>query len=128
MVLNALGHFLLIFLDENTPISILMIALVILGLGFALFAYPNTNAIMSSVTPRYYGVTSGTLGTMRLVGQMLSMGVAIMIFALLIGRVEITPSVYPTFPTSVRIGSPFFTILCAIGIYPSMARGRMTKV
>jgi EmrB/QacA subfamily drug resistance transporter len=127
MALNALGLFLLAFLDNNTPLLLLFVALVILGFGFALFASPNTNAIMGSVTPRFYGVASGALGTMRLVGQMLSMGVAIMIFALVIGRVEISPLYYSAFLSSVRIGFFLFTILCILGIYPSLARGNVTK-
>jgi len=44
------------------------------GRGFALFSSPNTNAVMASVEKRSYGVASAILATMRLVGQMLSMG------------------------------------------------------
>jgi len=40
-------------------------SLILLGFGFALFSSPNTNAIMSSVEKKFYGVASGTLGTMR---------------------------------------------------------------
>jgi EmrB/QacA subfamily drug resistance transporter len=124
MALNALGLFMLSFLETDTSLPLLIVALVILGFGFALFASPNTNAIMGSVTPRSYGVASGTLGTMRLVGQMLSMGIAIMIFALIIGRVEITPVYYPAFLSSVKIGFLLFAIICFLGIYPSLARGK----
>ncbi len=127
MALNALGLFVLSFLDANTGLPMLLAALVVLGFGFALFASPNTNAIMGSVTPRHYGVASGTLGTMRLVGQMLSMGIAIMIFALVIGRVEITPQFYPAFLSSMKFGFLLFAIICFAGIYPSMARGRVQR-
>jgi EmrB/QacA subfamily drug resistance transporter len=127
MGLNAVGLLMLSFLDVNTSIPLLLAALVILGFGFALFASPNTNAIMGSVIPKYYGVASGTLGTMRLVGQMLSMGIAIMIFALIIGRVEITPAYYPAFLSSMKIGFLLFTIICFLGIYPSLARGKAAR-
>jgi EmrB/QacA subfamily drug resistance transporter len=127
MALNAVGLLFLAFLDENTSLPFLLAALVILGFGFALFASPNTNAIMGSVNPKFYGVASGALGTMRLVGQMLSMGIAIMIFALVIGRVEITPVYYPAFLFSVKIGFTLFAIICFLGIYPSLARGRVTR-
>ncbi|MDD1679634.1 MAG: MFS transporter [Methanomicrobiales archaeon] len=127
MALNAVGLFFLIFLDAATPLPFLLVALVILGFGFALFASPNTNAIMGSVTPKCYGVASGTMGTMRLVGQMLSMGIAIMIFALVIGRVEITPMYYQAFLTSMKFGFLLFTIICFLGIYPSLARGKVTR-
>ena len=57
----------------------------LLGLGFALFSSPNTNAVMGSVETRFYGVASATLATMRMTGQMLSMGIAMLVFAVRIG-------------------------------------------
>ncbi len=52
-----------------------------MGIGFALFSSPNSNAIMSSVEKKHLGVASGVVGTMRMVGQMLSMGIAMMLLA-----------------------------------------------
>ena len=97
MGLTALGLFLLSFLVESTPLGYMLLCLVVFGVGLGLFSSPNTNAIMSAVEKRYYGVASGMNGTMRLVGQMLSMGIAMMLFSLIIGRVEITPDYYPQF-------------------------------
>jgi len=54
MAFTALGLFFLIFLTEATPIWYLVVALIILGIGFGLFSSPNTNAIMSSVDKRFY--------------------------------------------------------------------------
>ena len=73
---------------------------------------------------KYYGVASGINGTMRLLGQMLSMGIAMMIFAIVIGQVEITPQYYAQFTTSLQYAFIFFTVLCVIGIFASLARGR----
>ena len=73
MAFTVLGLILLAFLGEGTTLAFIVAALIILGFGFALFSSPNTNAIISSVDRRLYGVASGTLGTMRLSGQMLSM-------------------------------------------------------
>ena len=67
---------------NRLPCGIYLLSLVVCGIGFGLFSSPNTNAIMSSVEKRYYGVASGMNGTMRIVGQMLSMGIAMMIFSL----------------------------------------------
>jgi hypothetical protein len=80
---------------------------------------------MSSVEKRCYGVVSGILGTMRLTGQMLSMGIAMTLFSMYIGQVEIGPANYPGLLTAIRTGFAVFTVLCAIGIYPSLARGNM---
>jgi EmrB/QacA subfamily drug resistance transporter len=124
MGLTAIGLFMLIFLTENTPLWYIIIALIVVGLGFGLFSSPNTNAIMSAVEKRYYGVASGIVGTMRLLGQMLSMGIAMMIFSIVIGRVEITPEYYPQFAASLQYAFILFTILCVAGIFASLARGK----
>jgi len=121
----AAGLFLLSFVGRQTALVYVGAALVVLGFGFALFSSPNTNAVMSSVDKRYYGVASAMLGTMRMTGQMLSMGVAMLIFAVYIGRVRIMPSNYPQFLAALRIAFLFFTALCAGGIFASLARGRL---
>jgi len=96
--------------------------------GLSLFSSPNTNAIMSSVEKRYYGVASGMNGTVRLVGQMLSMGIVMMLFSFVIGRVEITPEYYPQFIRSLQYAFGLFTILCLIGIAASLMRGKRRPV
>ena len=83
---------------------------------------------MSSVDKRYFGVASGTLGTMRLTGQMLSMGIATLIFAVYIGRVQITPEQYPLFLKSMQVAFLVFGLLCLAGILASLARGRLREV
>lgn len=128
MAFTALGLFLLVFLGESTSLYFIIIALIILGIGFGLFSSPNTNAIMSAVDKRYYGVSSGIIGTMRLLGQMLSMGIAMMSFAILIGHVEITPDLYPLFVESMHYAFIFFTVLCVIGIYASLQRGKFNSL
>jgi hypothetical protein len=99
--------------------------LVLPGFGFALFSSPNTNAVMSSVEKRFYGVASATLATMRLTGQMLSMGIAMLVFAVYIGRAQITPENYPAFLTSAKTAFIIFAILCFGGIFASLSRGKV---
>jgi EmrB/QacA subfamily drug resistance transporter len=122
MGLTALALLLLIFADSGTSIAVLVVILVILGMGLGLFSSPNTNAIMGSVDRKCYGVASGTLGTMRLVGQMLSMGLAMMILAVFVGDVPITPDLYPQFLISMRIGFCIFAGLCIAGVFLSLVR------
>ena len=47
--------------------------LLLLGVGFALFAAPNNNAVMGSVPKKFYSFASSWLGMVRLLGQVLSM-------------------------------------------------------
>lgn len=128
MAVTVVGLALFTFLREGTSLSFIVSSLIIVGFGFALFSSPNTNAVMSSVERRFYGVASGTLGTMRLTGQMFSLGIATMIFAIFIGRVEITPKYYPVFVKSVRAGFIVFVILCLAGVFASLARGRVRNL
>lgn len=125
MALTALGLFLLVLIDNQTGVGMIIANLILLGLGFALFSSPNTNAVMSSVDKKYFGVASGTLGTMRLTGQMLSMGIATLIFAVYIGRVQITPEQYPLFLKSTQVAFLVSGLLCLAGILASLARGRL---
>ncbi|MFA5868926.1 MAG: MFS transporter, partial [Candidatus Bathyarchaeia archaeon] len=67
---------------------------------------------------------SSTLGTMRLTGQMFSMGVTMIIFALLIGRLEIVPAVYPALLSSIKVAFVVFSLLCLVGIFASLANSR----
>jgi hypothetical protein len=127
MSVTAAGLLVLASVQPDTPVWAVIACLGFLGFGFALFSSPNMNAIMSSVERRYYGVASGTAGTMRLVGQMLSMGIALLLFALYIGRVEIVPQAYPAFLTSVKTAFAVFAVLCVCGILASLARGTIRE-
>ena len=123
MVLTAVGLLLLVLLSPATPLWAIVAILTLMGFGYALFSSPNMNAIMGSVERRFYGVASGMLATMRLIGQVLSMGIATLLFALFLGRVEITPDLYPLFATSTKVAFAVFAILCIIGVFASLARG-----
>ncbi|HQQ37812.1 MAG TPA: MFS transporter, partial [Methanothrix sp.] len=92
-----------------------------------LFTTPNTNAIMSSVQPRHYGVGSATLGTMRLVGQVGSMSFAMMVFSFYLGAAEISPAYYPQFLDAVRVAFAVSSLLCLLGIFASLARGKLRQ-
>lgn len=125
MGFTVMGLGLFTFIDAETHLTFIIIGLMLLGFGFALFSSPNTNAVMSSIEKRFYGVGSATLGTMRLTGQMLSMGIAMVIFALHIGSARITPKNYPLFLTSMKTAYTIFASLCFGGIFASMARGKV---
>lgn len=125
MTITVIGLSLLMFLDSHTSTIYIISGLMVLGMGFGLFSSPNTNAVMSSVERRFYGVAAGTLGTMRMTGMMLSMGIATLIFSLIMGRVQITPEYHPVFLESVRIAFGIFALLCFGGVFASMARGKM---
>jgi EmrB/QacA subfamily drug resistance transporter len=127
MFLSIVGLVPLAFLDASTHLGIVAASLAIMGLGFALFSSPNTNAIMGAVPRRSYGVASATLATMRLVGQMLSMGIVMVAFALTMGHTKITPDLFPQFLHALHAVFMGGIALCSVGVFASLARGRVRQ-
>jgi len=126
MVLNTVGLAIFIFLNEETSLKLIIGNLILIGLGFSLFVSPNTNAVMSSAPKTAYGVASATLATMRQIGMVLSMGVAMLMFTLYnIANVQITPECYSLFQESMKTSFIVFAILCFGGIFASLARGKV---
>lgn len=126
MALNVLGLIPLMFIHSATSISYIVLCLMVLGLGFALFSSPNVNAIMSAVENKYYGIASATLATMRLVGQMFSMGITMLVFAVFLGDRPLDQAGSLLLQSTQLI---FFIlgILCCAGIFASLARGKIHK-
>jgi EmrB/QacA subfamily drug resistance transporter len=122
MAITASGLVLLCFITKTTPDYFIVLLLLLLGIGFGLFSSPNSNAIMSSVEKRHLGVASGVVGTMRMVGQMMSMGIAMMLISLYIGKQSINPVTYPGLISAMRAGFVIFSILSVLGIFASLAR------
>jgi EmrB/QacA subfamily drug resistance transporter len=123
MVISTIGIFLFIFLSSNTSAWLIIANLAFIGLGFALFSSPNTNAVMGSVQPRLYGIASSTLGTMRLVGQALSMALVTMLMAIFIGDAQLSAVDTKLLMTSIHTAFIVFTLLCCLGIAASFVRG-----
>jgi hypothetical protein len=124
MAIIVVGLILLSFLSVATAQSFIVVSLLILGIGFGLFSSPNTNAVMSSVEKKYLGIASATVGTMRLTGQMISIGTATMIMHIFIGEAMITSTNHHQFMKAVNFIFILFSILCAFGVFASMARGK----
>lgn len=125
MGITALGLLFMSFLNRETSLVLIVLDLLLLGFGFALFSSPNMNAIMSSVEKKFYGIAAGSVASMRLLGQMFSMGIATVVFSIYIGRVQITPELYGLFLTSLNTAFIIFTLLCLLGIFASLARGEL---
>jgi EmrB/QacA subfamily drug resistance transporter len=126
MLIITVCLLILLFITPLTPVYLIVIALLVLGSGFALFSSPNMNVIMSSVEKRYIGTASATAGTMRLVGQAINMGISMMMISMFIGKAQITMDVYPQLMKCMRYTFIIFMILCCFGVYFSMVRKEKT--
>jgi EmrB/QacA subfamily drug resistance transporter len=114
-----------IYISKETPLLHILLYLAVLGAGFALFSSPNTNAVMSSVGKEHLGVASATIATMRIVGQVVSMAIALLLFSFIIGKVQVTSKISEKFIQAMHYGFMIFTSLCSLGVLFSLARGRV---
>jgi EmrB/QacA subfamily drug resistance transporter len=121
----SIGLALLTQIQANTSLNYILGCLFLTGLGFALFSSPNTNAIMGSVEKKYLGVVAGTVSTTRVLGQMFSMAIVTLAFALLMGNNPLVPENYPALFKSIQLSLFTACGLTIVGIYLSMARGNV---
>ncbi|MFB3852409.1 MAG: MFS transporter [Vicinamibacterales bacterium] len=124
MGLIVVGLSLLSFISAATPPWFVAGCLMFLGIGFGLFSSPNTNAVMGAVEPRFYAIASATLATMRLLGQMVSMGLAMLVFALLLGDARVSAETQGDFVDAARVAFGMFAALSVVGALASLVRGK----
>jgi len=55
---------------------------------------------------------------------MMSMGIAMMLIALFIGRIQITAAQHSQLLTSMHVAFLLFAVLCGVGIFLSLVRYR----
>lgn len=127
MVFTTLGLGILLLVLPGFPVPYILCGLAVLGLGYGLFSSPNTNAIMSSVHIEDLGMAAGMVSTMRSVGQVISLAIAMMVFSIVIGTVEITPAVYQELEKSIEIIFTIFIILGFFGMMTSFYRGSVRE-
>ena len=125
MMLTVIGLVGLFFIAADTSLYYIVLCLAILGTGFALFSSPNINAVMSSVENKFYGIASATQATMRLVGQSLSMGVAMLVFAWVIGDRSLTDETNALLVISSKLIFGILAVTCVVGVVASLVRGRV---
>lgn len=118
MALITLGLAVLTYMVSHSSLYLIVLAAVIIGLGFSLFTAPNNNAIMSSVEAKDYGAASSIIGTVRLIGQVLSTAVITLLLS------HTASNSTALLNTQIQEAFFIFTLLCALGIIPSAVRGK----
>lgn len=120
MAIGAVALAIFSFLNKDTPLYIIILAMLLQGIGFGLFSSPNTNAIMSSVPLKETSTASASVATMRTIGQTMSLGMLTLIFAFIMGNVPMIPKYYSLLVTSSQIACGISTILCVISVFASL--------
>ncbi|MBN1608861.1 MAG: MFS transporter [Polyangiaceae bacterium] len=123
MLLSTLGLWLLVQVEAATSLAVVVAALVTLGVGFAMFSSPNTNAVVSSVPRGELGVANAVLATMRNVGQALSMASALLLVSVHVGSQSLGPLAAPGLIDAMGTAFVVFTVAALLGALASLARG-----
>ncbi len=110
----------LIFLDANTPLYLIVIAMVLQGIGMGLFTSPNTNAIMSSVPPNETPNASAAQSAMRTIGQTMSLGLLTLVFAWIMGSLKLSSQYAGMIVQSSQIVCIICTVICIIAVFASL--------
>lgn len=124
MLFCAVGIGVAATISKTTSLFFILVVLVLLGAGFALFSTANTSAIMGSVSARDLGVASGFSASMRTLGMMASMAIITVIFSLYLGGEAVTISTQNEFIQSMQISLSIFSGLCIIAVMSSFGRHR----
>lgn len=122
MGLCSLGLFSFIFISENYPFPLIIANLIVVGIGFAFFSSPNTNAVMACVEKKDYGVASSILATMRSIGHSTSMAIVTFIVAQQMGNTTLAEAEPKLLVKTMHISFIVFTCVCAVGIFISLKR------
>ena len=122
LALSAACLFGLAALSETTPVAAIIVILAVLGVGVGLFSSPNTTAVMGSVGKRYYGSASAMVAMMRSLGMMMSMGLVLVVFAVIMGSTVVTPAIFPEFLASMNLIFLVFAVLSILGVFLSLRK------
>lgn len=122
MAITAIGVLSFVFLTEDYPMWLIIANLVVIGVGFAFFSSPNTNAVMSCVQKKDYSVASSILATMRSIGHTSSMAIVTFITAAYLGQSKLAEADPATLVTLMRTAFLTFAVICAAGIFIALKR------
>lgn len=98
-----LSLLILLFLDKNTSIIVIIIAIILEGVGYGVFISPNTNIVVSSLPSKLSSIASATVSTTRVIGETLSLGMLTVTFAVIMGSFQIIPKYFYLLTMSSQI-------------------------
>lgn len=122
MALCAASLIFYTFLPQDASLAMILCALCVTGVGFALFASPNTNAIMALVKKEDYSVASSLLATMRSIGHTASMAIVTVVVGIYLQKGSLAEAAPNVLMQTMHTAFFVFTILCILGIFMAMKR------
>lgn len=126
IALCGFGLLLCAFLDGDSSLWLVGFVQITIGSGVALFASPNTSAIMGSVDAAHMGQASGLVGTVRTLGMLLSMVIISLTMNWFLGDAQLDPTNIESFLEAMHLNFIVFGILNLLGIFCSLGGMRLT--
>jgi len=127
MGICAVSMLFFLLLQEDSPLILVILNLMLAGIGFGVFSTPNTTAVMSCIEPKDSAVANSILSTMRMSGQLFSMAIITIIMYFTLGNELIseagTASLMKTFHSAFIV----FAILCIVGVLLSLGRRKKNQ-
>jgi len=120
MGIATVALLILTFLNGDTPIYLVIIAMILQGIGMGLFSSPNMNAIMSSVPPKDAPTASASQATMRTIGQTMSLGLLTLVFAWVMGSLPLATKYAGMVVQASQIICGICTVACILAIFASL--------
>ncbi|HMA05577.1 MAG TPA: MFS transporter [Methanomicrobiales archaeon] len=103
VILSSIGLLILTLLDGSTPVTLIILALAVMGAGFAFFFSPLLRTLVGSVPREMYGRASGMVESMRLIGMTVSIALTTIALSATIGSVHVTPGISGAFIGTIRL-------------------------
>lgn len=124
MACCGIGTLMFVFVKADTSLPYIIAALMITGLGMALFSSPNTNAILSCVQKKDYGAANSLINTMRSIGQTLSMVIVTVVVTIMLPGMQLEAAGRDNIVSVINISFIVFAVMCFAGIFLSLKRKR----
>lgn len=118
------GFAALSLIGPATPIAVPVAALVLIVVGIAFFQPPVYTLVIGAAERAMYGVVSGLVETMRLLGMTASMAVTIVTFALIFEGAAITKTTVPLLLLSMQTLFRIYLGLAVVSLVVIWLAGR----
>ena len=119
--LALLSYVMLLFLDNDSHVSIIVASLALSGAGFGFFSTPNSNAALQSISVEKLGIVSALVSMSRLIGQLLATTFITLLMSLYIGSAEIVPSNYDALLNVFKLTVGISLIYALLATYTSIS-------
>ncbi len=124
MAVCAAGLGLAAFIGQNSPVAHVVVVLMVMGVGFAMFSTPNMATIMGSVGPAHYGIASSLAATMRSAGMLSTTAIITLLLSIYMGDAPVSVDTIPGFLGTMHTGFVVFALFSLVGILFSLVRVR----